>query len=244
MQPATTLPGTTTARATTARHTAAGQRRAAALGLLLCMALAGTDPVLAQAESDDGSAVDWYGRPTVRLQQDLLPADGRPVQAGDGNPQPARRTMLWTQRAGVEVGLGLVQPQSAPRGAAPTLVRGVSAAPTAADAAVPTQAVLALGRQVATGVDMRVGLGVPLGHGAARAAAGGGPLTLAGQAGADSLFDSTRRAELRVGMALVPTRAYDGLRRGLAMRMELSGSTTLTMKPRGRRVTVQLNSQW
>ena len=71
MQPATTLPGTATARATTAHHTAAGQRRAAALGLLLCMALARPDPVLAQAETDDGSAVDWYGRPTLRLQQDL-----------------------------------------------------------------------------------------------------------------------------------------------------------------------------
>ena len=244
MQPTTVLPGILAA-ATSACSTTSCQRRATALGLLLCVALAGPDRVQAQAEADNSSVIDWYGRPTLRLQQDLLPADGRPAQAGDGSPQPARQTLVWTQRSGMDVGLGVVQVQPAAQGVAPTLVRGVAAAPTALDAAVPTQAVLAVGHRMAPGLDMRLGLGVPLGSGAARvAAAGGGMLPLVGQAGGDGLIDTSRRTELRLGMALVPTRAYDGLRRGMVMRMELSGATTLTLKPRGRRLTVQLSSQW
>lgn len=217
--------------------------QAAALGLLWCAALAWPGQASAQAMAHEIAAVDVYGRPTLRLQQDLLPADGRPVQAGDASPQPSRQTMVWTQGRGLQLGLGVVAAQPSERGVAPTLARGVAMAPSANDPAVPTQVLLAAGRQLTPGVDMRLGLGLPLTSSASRAAAGGS-LPLAGQAGVDALADPSRQAELRLGMALVPSRAYDGLRRGLAMRVELSGATTVTLKPRGRRLTVQLSSQW
>ncbi|MDT7835092.1 hypothetical protein [Aquabacterium sp. OR-4] len=65
---------------------------------------------------------------------------------------------------------------------------------------------------------------------------------------ADSLADGAAslppRGELRMGLSFSRRGPHDALRRSLAWRMELSGSTTLTVKPRAGRVNLQLSSQW
>ena len=50
--------------------------------------------------------------------------------------------------------------------------------------------------------------------------------------------------QMRVVLALVPQDPYADLRRGLLTKIELSGQTTLALRPRAGRFGVLLTSQW
>ncbi len=49
---------------------------------------------------------------------------------------------------------------------------------------------------------------------------------------------------MRVALALTPQDPYADLRRGLLTKIELSGQTTLALRPRGRRIGLLLTSHW
>ena len=56
-------------------------------------------------------------------------------------------------------------------------------------------------------------------------------------------LDSTPQ-QMRVSLALTATDPYADLRRGLLTRVELSGQTTLSLRPRGGKVMLNLTSRW
>ncbi len=56
-------------------------------------------------------------------------------------------------------------------------------------------------------------------------------------------LDSTPR-QMRVSLALTASDPYADLRRGMLTRVELSGQTTLSLRPRGGKVMLHLTSRW
>ena len=56
-------------------------------------------------------------------------------------------------------------------------------------------------------------------------------------------LDSTPR-QMRVSLALTASDPYADLRRGLLTRVELSGQTTLSLRPRAGKVMLHLTSRW
>ncbi len=56
-------------------------------------------------------------------------------------------------------------------------------------------------------------------------------------------LDNTPR-QMRVSLALTASDPYADLRRGMLTRVELSGQTTLSLRPRGGKVMLHLTSRW
>jgi hypothetical protein len=60
----------------------------------------------------------------------------------------------------------------------------------------------------------------------------------------DTPYGDSQTRQMRVGLALTPQDPYADLRRGLLTKIELSGQTTLAVRPRGRRIGLLLTSHW
>ena len=61
---------------------------------------------------------------------------------------------------------------------------------------------------------------------------------------ADTQFGEVQPRQMRVALSLLPQDPYADLRRGLLTKVELSGQTTLALRPRGGRLGVLLTSHW
>lgn len=178
----------------------------------------------ASHSADDGPELDDRQRPAarrVRLDESRSPATA--AATGDGTAAYWQRSMLWQQRGPVELGFGVA------------VQREVQAhGPWAANRGADTSSLAASGLRGAGGSLLG---GVP-----------GAP--------AMALFGVGRSITPSMSMGLgmdVPLNrglnfrsraAYDDLRQGLAMRMQLGSATALTVRPRSGRVTLQLSSRW
>jgi hypothetical protein len=171
--------------------------------------------------------------------------------AARGTAQAWRQSMLWHRRDRTGFGLGLdvlvpAQPQgplASQRGADTTGLDGNAGAPPAPETGAAL-ALLAVARPVASGVALHMAIGVPLTAGL-RSSAGAGPLDQTADGLPGDSWRKGGRSEMRMGLSFGSNQPYAGLRRGLAMRMVISGATTLSVRPRGGgRVLVQLHSQW
>ena len=60
----------------------------------------------------------------------------------------------------------------------------------------------------------------------------------------DTQYGEVQPRQMRVALALLPQDPYADLRRGLLTKVELSGQTTLALRPRGGRFGVLLTSHW
>ena len=61
---------------------------------------------------------------------------------------------------------------------------------------------------------------------------------------ADTQYGEVQPRQMRVALSLLPQDPYADLRRGLLTKVELSGQTTLALRPRGGRLGVLLTSHW
>lgn len=182
--------------------------------------------------------------PALRLQQSRSPATASvpaALAAPLGGAAYWQRSMVWQRRDRIELGFGLAvlreaQPQGPLAGERGADTSSLGARPVGGSGA-PAMALLALGRAVTPGVAMGLGMDLPLN----RSLAGPGG---AGDGMGDGGLSNLPQGELRMGLSFMNRDAYDGLRRGLDLRMELSGATALTVRPRSGRVTLQLSSRW
>ena len=61
---------------------------------------------------------------------------------------------------------------------------------------------------------------------------------------ADTQYGEVQPRQMRVALSLLPQDPYADLRRGLLTKVELSGQTTLALRPQGGRLDVLLTSHW
>ncbi len=138
--------------------------------------------------------------------QDALRAD---------RPQSARQTMLWAehQRSGLGVGIGVEQRRT---------YGGAALAP--GDRQPQMEGGMLMGVSLATGPRSHLVVQTPLMT----------PAAQRGNYGAladDPQFLQDQQRQVRMGLVFNTRKPYSDLRQGL--RMELSGQTTLAIKPRG-----------
>lgn len=172
--------------------------------------------------------------------QALPLTDTRPLPSSEpsatGQVQRWQRTMVWAGGERHRIGLGLASlqpvlpqgPLARQRGADTTALQGTQRVPMR-----PAMALVAIGRPLAPGVAVAMDLGLPL---AGTEAEGIHPL--------QASRDGASRGELGMGLSFSTRSATADLRQTLSLRMALGTGTAVTLRPRGGRVTVQLNSQW
>lgn len=164
-----------------------------------------------------------------RLSSGTLPVTGADAQ---GNSQVWQHAIWWQRHGAADLGWGVAYRQAA------NLNTAATPAPLAAPSTAPTNAMalVAVGRTLTPSLSVHVGAALPLGI-----------TNAATNSWRDAAADTTppdNRGELRMGLSFQARSAASHLRQGLALRVELSGSTALTLKPRAGRVGLQLNSQW
>lgn len=143
------------------------------------------------------------------------------VGAWYGQSPTARQTMLWARPwagRGLAVGLGVEQRGAMPGGGPYSQWR---------HGAGPDSGVL-LGLAVPTSQNTAVTLQTPLYESA--------------QPGYNELDTLRESRQVRVGLVFAKNKPYADLRKGF--RMELSGQSSLTFRPRGGRVGVTFQSTW
>lgn len=134
------------------------------------------------------------------------------------SPAPARQTMLWAHRPGWALGLGIEERRRYEQQA---LLRGL-----------PSQgAGLLLGLSLATSERTQLVVQTPL-------------LATPARFGPYDLATSAEPRQLRLGLVFHKSDRLADLRRGLLMKVELSGQTTLSVKPRAGRIGFTIASQW
>jgi len=165
--------------------------------------------------------------PTLSMTQTsadpLATAGAAPVDIALPSRYPvAQQTMLWAHRGAWAAGIGVEQRQRYERGA-----QGLS----------PMQeSGMLVGVSLSTGDNSRLFMQLPLSN--AR-----WPSALPnGRSADEALFNEQR--QLRMGLVFQKNDQLADLRRGLLMKVELSGQTTLSIKPRAGRIGVTLASRW
>lgn len=153
-----------------------------------------------------------------RLSHSALPVGVRAGATGPPGASPVRtvQTMVWTARPLLQLGLGIER-----RWPQPSSVSSPAPNPTDAGLLVG----LLVGLRLDAGPRAHLTWEAPLWR----------PETSSG--------DGQTR-EMRVALALTPQDPYADLRRGLLTKVELSGQTTLALRPRGRRIGLLLTSHW
>ena len=138
-----------------------------------------------------------------------------------GLPESAaatRQTMLWAHRPGWALGLGIEERRRYEQQA---LLRGLSS----------QGAGLLLGLSLATSERTQLVVQTPL-------------LATPARFGPYDLANSAEPRQLRLGLVFHKSDRLADLRRGLLMKVELSGQTTLSVKPRAGRIGFTIASQW
>lgn len=190
------------------------------LALLLLLAGLCRAPVAAAAPADELQAA------LVTTPASIVQAPSQQLDAR-GSSLVWQRAMQWQRHGSTDYGLGLAVLRPATG-----QVAGQVAVPAGGAMPAGALALLAVGRPVAGGVSMNLGAGIPIGVQAP-----------AWRDTAEATAPDSR-GELRMGLSFSTRSATSELRRGLALHVELSGSTALTLKPRAGRVGLQLNSRW
>lgn len=211
----------------------------------------GTDEGLERVALD-GTLVRWRHperkpAPRQRLERSLLPAPARAETAG-GVSVPSQQWMSWRRSRGFEWGVGMVVPSPGMAGpwSGQRAAETTALPATAQSARVPTRAVLGVGRGLGAGLSLQLDLSTRLPQHVTAGGAGPAGLMQAVDHGGLPLAPDAASAppEWRVGLAFHSRDEGEVLRRGLGMKMSLGSGSTLSIKPRARRVVVQLSSQW
>ena len=152
-----------------------------------------------------------------RVTRATLPALAASSLGGPPAASPGRvvQTMVWVARPALQLGLGVEQRWALP--GAPG-----AATPSAPDAGLLVG--LLVGPRSAAGSHVHLTWQAPLGR-------------------PDSPYGEVQARQVRVASAPLPQEPYADLRRGLLTKVELSGQTTLALRPRGGRFGV-LPSHW
>lgn len=151
-----------------------------------------------------------------QVSRTAAPALGRPG-AGSlsmGIPGRAVQTMVWAMRPALQLGLGVVVEQRWTPPGAPGPV-----SPSTQDAH------LLVGLRLDAGPRAYLVWQAPLWR-------------------PESQNGAIQARQMRVALALLPQDPYADLRRGLLIKVELSGQTTLALRPRGGHFGVLLTSHW
>lgn len=179
----------------------------------------------------------------------LMPAGGPAAVVGGlppGAAQPLELRMAWRPLGeaarGLAWGVGVVAPASTGAAGGPWAAqRAAETSALPAEPALgqaPARAVLGVGRAFPSGLSLHMDLSARLpGQAPGRGVA-------AGLAPGDAALADEAGGQWRVGLAFRGRPAGEALRQGLSLKMSLGGATVLAVKPRARRVTLQLSSQW
>ena len=152
-----------------------------------------------------------------RVTRATVPALAASSLSGLPAASPGRvvQTMVWVVRPALQLGLGVEQRWAMP------------GAPGAPGAATPgaRDAGLLVGLRLDAGPRVHLTWRAPLWR-------------------PDAQNGEVQPRQMRVALALLPQDPYADLRRGLLTQVELSGQTTLALRPRGGRFGVLLSSHW
>lgn len=178
----------------------------------------------------------------VRLVESRWPAAAAGPVGPVATAQVWRQSVLWQQHARTRLGVGLAVRTPVPAGGPLAGQRGAdttAVSPTAPEgqrtAPAAVMALVLVGHPVAHGLSVDAGMGLPL---------AGTPARMPHDGVADTV-NTDLRGEVRMGLSFQARSATGDLRRGLTVRVDLSGATALTLRPRGGgRLLLQLSSQW
>lgn len=160
---------------------------------------------------------------THTIADPLATAGAAPVDIALPSRYPvAQQTMLWAHRGAWAAGIGVEQRQRYE--------------PVAQGQSPMRESGMLVGLALRTGDNSRLFMQLPLSN--AR-----WPSALPnGRSADEALFSEPR--QLRMGLVFQKNDQLADLRRGLLMKVELSGQTTLSIKPRAGRIGVTLASRW
>lgn len=186
--------------------------------LMACLCAAAlVSPALAQPQDlSDRVALDGLvPRLSVSQSEPLATSGAMPALGpGAGASPSARQTMVWMRPRAGALGLGLGVEQR--EGLLPA-------------SGGERQAGLLVGVSLATGQRSELVLQTPL-------------LTASRTVPEPGLSSADEARQLRMGLVFDSRKPYEDLRRGV--RVELSGQTTVSFKPRGGRIGVTVQSRW
>ncbi|MCU7369701.1 hypothetical protein PEC18_02135 [Paucibacter sp. O1-1] len=197
-----------------------GSAASASVGACRCLmaclcAAALVSPALAQDLSERVALDGSVLRLSVNQGEPLATSGAAPALGpGAGTSTSARQTMVWMRPRAGALGLGLGVEQREGLLSANGGVR---------------QAGLLLGVSLATGQRSELVLQTPL-------------LNASRTVPEPGLASADEARQLRMGLVFDSRKPYEDLRRGV--RVELSGQTTVSFKPRGGRIGVTVQSRW
>jgi len=222
------------------RQAAHGDGRAVVCGLALMLAAAAP---AAQAQASISERIQLNGTParssattssSLRVTQSMAEplATAGPLAPQDSlradRTNSARQTMLWAEhaRSGLGVGIGVEQRQ--PYGPAAAGLRASGSQPQAEGGVL-------VGASLATGPRSHLTVQTPL-QSSTSVAPMRSPLA------DDPQFRQDEQRQVRVGLVFNSKKPLADLRKGF--QMELSGQSTLALKPRGGKIGVAFQKVW